>query len=127
MLPDSQSTRRMPKPRGVRIAAVFLAISYGIGAPLGAFFEFHQHLISARFHYPPVFIYLLCVVQFACAFGVLVRRVAPWAAAVLTVTTLGAIVSHVRIGSPRTAVSAVVYTVVQVWFGLRSHTLRAAV
>jgi hypothetical protein len=42
-------------------------------------------------------------------------------ATVLTVTTLGAIGAHLRIASPQTAVAAVVFTVAQVWFGLKSR------
>jgi hypothetical protein len=41
-----------------------------------------------------------------------------WAAGGLTLTTLGAIALHLRIGSPLTAWAAVLYTAVQVWFGL---------
>ena len=60
-------------------------------------------------------------VQVLCSIGVLVRPFALWAAAALTVTTVGAIASHLRIGSPTTAVTAVIYTAIQVWFGLRSR------
>lgn len=126
MSSGDEPTSRTTQPRWVFITAVFLAISYGVGAPLAAFSEFQQHLLSGRFHYLPAFIYFVCVVQFACAFGLLVRRLAPWAAAVLTVTTLGAVASHVRIGSPQAAVPAVIYTVVQVWYGLSSRRLRPA-
>jgi MFS-type transporter involved in bile tolerance (Atg22 family) len=125
MSSSDQSTTRTTQSRAVRITAVFLAISYGVGDPVAAFFEFHQGLLSGRFHYPPAFIYLVCVVQFACAFGVLVRRLAPWAATVLTVTTLGAVASHFRSVAPR-PVSAVIYTVIQVWFGIRSWQSRRA-
>jgi hypothetical protein len=68
-----------------------------------------------------VLIYLVCIVQVVCAASVLVRRLAPWAAAALTVTTLGAVASHVRIGSPMTALPALIYTAVQLWFGFRTR------
>ena len=112
--------------RWLRITAVFLAISYGLGAPAAAVLEFQRRLISERFHYSPVLIYLVCAVQVVCAIMVLVRRFAPWAAAALTVTTIGAVTSHIRIGSPQTAVPALIYTGVQVWFGLKSREPRSA-
>ena len=108
--------------RWVRVAAWFLAISYGLAAPVTAFFEYRSHTLSERFDLPPSLIYLTCAVQVVCAIGVLVRPFAHWAAAVLTVTTLGAIASHLRIGSPTTAVAAVVYTAIQVWVGLESRS-----
>jgi hypothetical protein len=70
---------------------------------------------------PPELVYFTFAVQFVCAIGVLVRPLASWAAATLTLTTLGAIASHVKIGSPLTAVPAAVYTAVQVWFGLATR------
>jgi DoxX-like family len=103
----------------VTVAAGFLAVSYGLGAPLAAFLEYRGHTLSQRFGYPPELIYCVSAIQCLCAGGVLVRRLAPWVAGGLTVTTLGAIVSHLRIGSPLTALPAVFYTAVQVWFGLR--------
>jgi hypothetical protein len=102
----------------IRIMATLLAISYGLGAPLAAFLEYRDQVLSQRFDLPPALIYLTCAVQFACAFGVFAKPLASWAALLLTFTTLGAIASHVKIGSPETAVTAVVYTVIQVWFGL---------
>lgn len=107
------------------LAAWFLALSYGIGAPLTAFLEYRSHTLSERFDYPPELIYVTCVVQVVATLGVLVRRFAPWAAAALTVITLGAIVSHLRIGSPVTTLPALFYTAVQIWFGLESRAPRA--
>jgi hypothetical protein len=117
---DDLSTTR-PRTRWVRITAVFLALSYGLGAPAAAFLEVQRHLLSERFHYSPVLIYLVCAVQVVCAITVLVRRLAPWAAGALTITTLGAVASHIRINSPMTAIPAILYTAVQVWFGLESR------
>lgn len=104
--------------RAVRVATWFLVASYAVGAPVAAVLEYRDHLLSGRFDWPPALIYLTCAVQFVCALGLLVRRFIPWAAAALTVTTLGAIYSHLRIGSPVTAVPGVFYTAVQVWVGV---------
>jgi uncharacterized membrane protein YphA (DoxX/SURF4 family) len=100
MSPDRQVSTPTPQTRWVKLAAAFLAVSYGVGAPVAAFLEFSRHLLSARFHYPPVLIYVVCAVQAVCAVFVLIRRLAPGTAVVLTVTTVGALASHVRIGSP---------------------------
>jgi hypothetical protein len=116
-----RANRGSGRERRVRLAAAFLAISYGIGAPLTAFIEYRSHALSQRFNYPPELIYLTCAVQLACAMGVLVRPLAPWAVAVLTVITLGAMAAHLQIGSPLTALPALLFTVVQVWFGLNSY------
>ena len=111
-------SRSSTRERWIRVAAVFLAVSYAVGAPLTAYIEYANHTFSQRFGYPPAFIYLICAVQVVCSIGVLVRPLASWAAAALTVITLGAIASHLRIGSPVTALPAIVYTAVQVWFGV---------
>lgn len=109
----------------VRIVAGFLAVSYAVGAPMAIFFELRDQALSQRFGYPSELILLTCAVQIAGAIGVLVRRLAPWAAAALTLITLGAIVSHLRVGhSPQAAVPALFYTVLQVWLGLRSRAPR---
>lgn len=116
----------LARERWVRITAWFLALSYGIGAPWAAILEYQHQVLSQRFGLSPTLIYLTCGVQFVCAIGVLVRRLAPWAATGLTVTTMGAIASHLKIGSPRTAVPAVVYTAIQVWFALASRVRKIA-
>ncbi len=107
--------------RWVRVAAGFLAVSYAVGGPWTAILEHRSQTFSQKFSYPPELIYLTCAVQLVCAAGVLVRSLAPWAAAALTAITLGAIASHLRIDSPLTALPAVFYSVVQIWFGLRSR------
>ncbi|MDP2481335.1 MAG: DoxX family protein [Candidatus Palauibacterales bacterium] len=107
--------------RSTRVVAWLLAISYGVGAPLMAILEHGSQLFSQRFDLPPELIYLTCVVQFACAIGVLVRPLAAWAAAGLTVTTLGAVASHLRIHSPTSAGPALAYTVLQAWFWYRTR------
>ena len=92
------------RERLVRVAAGFLAVSYAVGS----------RTISERFDLPPELVYLTCAVQLVCSAGVLVRPFASWAAAALSVIALGAIASHLRIGSPETALAAVFYTAVQV-------------
>ena len=111
---DSKSSRK----RLMRGISWFLAISYFIGAPLTAFLEYKGQTFSERFDYPPELIYVTCTVQFICAMGVLIPRFAAVSAAALTVTTLGAIASHLKIGSPLTVLPALFYTAIQVWFGI---------
>ena len=117
-------SRTSARERSVRVAAWFLALSYGLGGPMTAFIEFRSNTLSERFDLPAALIYLTCAVQSVCSIGVLVRPFALWATTALTVITLGAIGSHVRIGSPETAAAAVVYTALQVWFGLATRTTR---
>jgi len=102
--------------RLLRIVAIFLVVGYGVGSPLTAILEFKDHTFSTRFDVPAALIYVTCAVQVVCVFGILRRPTATWAAVVLTVTTIGAIGVHLRIGSPQTAIAAVVFTVVQIWF-----------
>ncbi len=109
------------RARLLRFTGLFLAISYGLAAPLTAWAEFAGSALSERFGYPAAFIYLVCAVQVVCALGVLRRSLAPLAAAVLTVITLGALVSHLMIGSPLTSLPAIAYSAIQVWFGLASR------
>ncbi len=113
--------KRTFQARALRPTAWLLALCYGIGAPLAAFLEVRGHALSQRFDLPQALIFGVCVLQLGCAVAVLVRRLAPWAAAALTPTTVGAIASHIRIGSPVTALPALFFTVVQVWFGVMSH------
>jgi hypothetical protein len=110
----------------VSVAAAFLALSYGIGAPVCGILEYRSQLFSHRFDLRPELVYLVFVVQFASAIAVLAPRLASWAAAALTVTTLGAVASHVRIGSPLTAMPALLYTAVQIWYGLASRARERA-
>jgi hypothetical protein len=118
-------TGKFTRDRLVGFVAGFLAVSYGVGAPLAAVLEFQHQVFSARFGVSPLLVYLTSAVQFMSAVGVLIRPVASWGAAALTVTTLGAIAAHVRIGSPLTAGPAVAYTVLQIWFGLERWVPRA--
>jgi len=110
--------------RWVRIAAWFLAISYGVGAPATAIAEIRSAALSARFGLPPELIYLTCALQLVSAPALLVQRWAPWAALALTLVTLGAIGTHLTTESPIRAIPAVVYAGVQVWFGIKSRGAR---
>lgn len=107
--------------RPVRIAAWFLAISYGLGAPVAAVVEFSTGALSERLGLAPELIYLACAVQLLSARAVLSRTWAPRAALALTVITVGAVGTHLTSGSPIRAIPAVLYTALQVWFGIRSR------
>jgi hypothetical protein len=117
------SPRGSPLPTKLRWVGYLLAVSYALGAPAAAVLEYRGAVPSERFSYPASFIYLTCAIQLVSAGGVLVRRFAPAAAAALSVTTLGAVLSHFRIGSPLAAVPAVTFTIVQAWFGVAVHRL----
>lgn len=102
--------------RPARAIAWFLFLSYVIGAPAYLVMEFHSDLFSQRFGYSSEFIYLMGLAQVVCAlllFGS--RRMVLLGLAVLTILSIGAIGSHIRIGSPLTGLPAVVYTALQVW------------
>jgi hypothetical protein len=117
----SDSTQR----RSLRIAGWFLAISYGIGAPVTAIAELRSAALSERFGLPPELIYLTCAVQLASASAVLVRALAPWAALALTAVTVGAIGAHLNTEAPVRAIPAVFYTVLQIWFGIENRSPRS--
>jgi hypothetical protein len=117
----SDSTQR----HWLRIAGWFLAISYGIAAPVTAIAELRSAALSERFGLPPELIYLTCAVQLASGPAVLVRALAPWAALALTAVTIGAIGSHLNTESPARAIPAVLYTVLQIWFGIGSRGPRS--
>lgn len=110
-----------PAGRSARVVAWLLALSYGLFAPVTAIMEYRDQTLSERFDLPPALIHITCLVQVVCALGVLHRPTAVWAAAILSFTTVGAIGAHVRIGSPWTAATAVVFTAVQIWFGIVSR------
>lgn len=107
--------------RWQRAAGWFLTISYGLGSPAYALVEARTGLFSARFDYPPEFLYLVSGIQFLCALVLFVRLLAPWSCAILTVLALGAVASHFRIDSPLTALPAVGYVLIQAWYGLRVY------
>lgn len=103
----------------MRATRWFLFLSYAIGSPAFAIIEAQTGMFSERFGYPPGFLYLVSAAQVVCAFALLLRRAELWSVATLTVLTVGAVVSHVRIESPLTATPALLYTALQVWYGLR--------
>lgn len=92
---------------------------------MSAFFEYQSRGLSQPLGYPPGLIYLICLVQFACALLLLKWELVPWAAAVLTGITLGAVASHFRVGAPLSALPPLFYTAVQVWLGWKV-SLRAS-
>jgi hypothetical protein len=100
-------------------ARAFLFVSYALAPPVFAIVEARTGIFSERFAYPPAFLYFVSATQFVCAFGLLRRALAPWSIVVLTVLSLGAVYAHFRIDSPLTSIPALVYTAVQVWYGLR--------
>jgi hypothetical protein len=104
-----------------RAAGWFLLISYVIGSPAFAILEAQTGTISERFGYSAAFLYSVGAAQFVCAAMLFVRAVAPWSCLVLSVLSIGAIVSHFRIGSPATALPAVVVTLLQIWYGIRIY------
>ena len=103
------------------IVGWFLLLSYAIGSPVFAIIEARTGIISQRFDYSPEFLYLVSGTQFVCSSVLFVRSAAPWSAMVLTALTVGAVVSHIRIDSPVTALPALFYTVLQTWYGLRMY------
>lgn len=120
---------RRRRDRWQLAAGWFLCLSYAIGSPAFAILEARTGLLSERFNYPSEFLYLVSGVQFVCALLLFARRLAPWSAVVLTVLSVGAVISHLRINSAITAIPALVYTAIQVWYGIRvyrEHRGRAA-
>lgn len=78
-------------------------------------------MFSSRFAYPAEFLYLVAGIQFACSLVLFVRYLAPWSSAILTALSIGAVVSHFRIGSPLTSLPALAYTAIQIWYGIRVY------
>ena len=108
-------------PRSTRAMAWFLAVAYGIGAPVSAFLELDGAVLSTRFGIPPALLYLACLVQVVGAASLFLPRHRAWGALALTATTLGAMGAHLRIGSPLTAVPALLFTVGQLWFAWATY------
>ena len=110
----------------VRVVVWVMAISYMIGAPVAAYLEFHGHTLSERFDLPAGLIYLTSAIQFMCSIGLLLPRFTILASALLTLIALGAVASHLGIGSPLTALPALVYVAAQIWIIVveRRHRVR---
>lgn len=100
-----------------------MALSYGIGGPVGAILEYRASILSERFELPAGLIYLAMAIQLACVPLLFSKRHARIAAVALSATTIGAAISHLRIGSPLTAIPALLYTVVQLWFAARHRAV----
>lgn len=103
-------------PLPIRITGRFLFLSYFICGPGFAIADFYTGIFSERFGYPSVFIYLIGLTQFACSIALFSRRTAAWSLAVLTVICIGAIASHLMINSPLTALPALGYACLQIWY-----------
>jgi hypothetical protein len=100
----------------LRIVAWILAATYLVGAPVAGFLEYSGQMLSQRFDLPPPLIYATCTAQAILAVGLLSSRYAIWSAGLLTVLAVGAVGSHLRIGSALTALPALAYVAVQLWF-----------
>jgi uncharacterized membrane protein YphA (DoxX/SURF4 family) len=107
--------------RAMTVAAWFLALSFTIPAPSGAWLEYQRSFFSERFGWPPELMYAVFAIQFVAGMAVLRPAWSTWAAAALALTTAGAAYSHFRIGMPQTSVPALAYTALEVWFGLKSY------
>jgi hypothetical protein len=103
------------------IGGWFLTLSYVIGSPVFAIVEARTGMFSERFGYSAEFLYLVSGAQVACASVLFVRMLAPWSSVILTVLAFGAVISHFRIGSPLTALPALGYTLLQIWYGIRVY------
>lgn len=101
------------------VAGWFLLLSYFVGSPVFAIVEAKTGLFSERFKYPSEFLHLVSGTQFICSLVLFVRALAPWSAMVLTVITVGAVLSHLRIDSAVTALPALAYSAIQIWYGIR--------
>ena len=101
------------------VAGWFLFLSYAVGSPVFAIIEAKTGLFSERFNYSSEFLYLVSGTQFICSLVLFVRALAPWSAVILTVITAGAVFSHLRIDSAITALPALAYSAIQIWYGIR--------
>jgi len=110
----------------VRVVVWVVAISYMIGAPVAVYLELHGHTLSERFDLPAGLIYFTSAIQFVCSIVLLLPRFTILSSALLTLIALGAVASHLRIGSPLTALPALAYVAVQIWIIVveRRHRVR---
>lgn len=117
----NQEIDRPQFDRWQRVVGWFLLLSYAIGSPVFALVEARTGVFSERFHYPSEFLYLVSGTQFICSLVLFRSALAPWSTVVLTIITIGAAVSHLKINSAATALPALMYTAIQVWYGFRMH------
>ena len=113
----NRKTQRPSVSRWQRVAGWFLFVSYTIGSPIFAIVEAKTGVFSERFNYPPNFLYFVSAVQFICALALFRRAIAPWSTVILTVLSIGAVASHLRINSVATSLPALIYTAIQIWYG----------
>lgn len=106
------------RERWTRRIGWFLAMTYGVGAPITVIVEANSQALSERFELSPTLIYLTSALQLLCAFAIRRPRIATIAAAALCFTSIGAFGAHLRIGSPLTSLVAAVFSAVQIWYGL---------
>ena len=118
---DTRAPHHPATGRAERIVAWVLAVSYWVGVPIAVAMEYRTGFMSARFGFPPAFVYAVSAAQFVLAAGLLVPRFLVASGVALTVITLGAVASHLRIGSPLTALPALAYTLVQLWLIFRAR------
>lgn len=105
--------------RWQRVAGWFLMLSYLAGSTVYALIEANTGLFSERLGYSSEFLYAVAATQVISALFLRSPRWAPWSCAILSVLSLGAVYSHLRIDSPLTAIPAVAYTLIQAWYGFR--------
>ena len=110
---------KISSDRWANLAGWFLVVTYGLGALVFALLEYFGQVMSARFDYPPLFIYLVSLIQVLCSVALLFPRWVLLSLAVFTILSLGAVASHFRIGSPITSLPAAAYTVIQIWLAYR--------
>lgn len=118
MIRESEETR---VSRWQLATGWFLFLSYAVGSPVFAIVEARTGIFSGRFNYLPEFLYFVSAAQFVCSLVLFKRALAPWSAMVLTVITVGAVISHLRINSAVTALPALMYTAIQIWYGFRMY------
>ena len=82
--------------------------------------------MSERFGLPAWLIYGTAVIQLLCVPLVLWKRYARYAAVTLSVITVGAALSHFKIGSPLTSVPALFYTGMQLWLAAHRGAVDAS-
>lgn len=112
------TVRAIGPDRWRRLALAFVALSYALAAPVVAVLECRYSLVSDRLDVPQDVVLLAAAVQLCCSVAILFRRTANVALAGLTVISVMAAAAHFEVGSPLTAVPAIVYTAIQAWLGI---------
>ena len=105
----------------VRMAAWFLFISYFFGALAFLVAEFRGHLLTNLFGYSLLFIYFIKTIQFVCSLLLFSKRLRLLSVVILTILSMGAVGSFIRIESTLAGLPALGYTILQVWFGVQLY------